>query len=79
MFAFTFLFVVFIIDQSKAVSPVSKNEIVVTIEVEVIGHPGDAPKGKWTFKGDIKVLCMYKLYGPKKNKTELRNELKRSL
>ena len=44
-----------------------------------VGHPRNATEGKWTLGGGIKVLFMSTFYVLKKNKTKLRNKLKRSL
>ena len=50
------------------VAPALKNEIVLSVEAEVIGHPRDAAEGKWTLGGGIEVPCIYRIYGSKKSK-----------
>ena len=59
---------------SKVVAPALKNEIVLSVEAEVIGHPRDAAEGKWTLGGGIEVPCICRFYGPKKSKAEFRND-----
>ena len=61
------------------INRVSKNGIVLTSEAEMVGHTRDAPEGKQTLGGSIKVPWMYSFFGSKKNKTESKNELKSSL
>ena len=53
---------------SKVIAPVIKNEIVLIVEVEVVGHPSDAPEEE--VGGGIEVPCMHTFYGPLK-KTRL--------
>ena len=48
---------------------------MLSVEAEVTGHPYDAAERKWTLRGGIKVPCIYRFYGPKKNEVEFRNKL----
>ena len=60
---------------SKLVAPVLKKEIVLSVEAEVTGYPRDAAEGKLTLGGGIEVPCIYRFYGPKKSKAEVRKKL----
>ena len=57
------------------VAPALNKEIVLSVEAEVSGHLRNAAEGKWMVGGEIEVACIYRLYGPKKNKAEFRNKL----
>ena len=52
-----------------------KKETMLSVEAEVTGHPHDAAERKWTLRGGIKVPCIYRFYGRKKNEVEFRNKL----
>ena len=60
---------------SKVVAPALKNEIVLSVEAEVTGHPHDEAEGKWRLGGRIEVPWISRFYGPKKSKAEFRNKL----
>ena len=52
----------------KVVAPALKKEIVLSVKAKLTGHCGDAAEGKWTLGDGIEVPCIYRFYGPKKNK-----------
>ena len=60
---------------SKVVVQALKKEIVLSVEAEVTGYPGDTAEGKWTLGGGTEVTYIYRFYGPKKSKAEFRNKL----
>ena len=60
---------------SKMVAIVLKKKSCFSVEAEVTGHSHDAADGKWILGGATKLPCIYRIYGPKKNKAEFRNAL----
>ena len=53
-----------------------KSQRIEIMDSEVTGDPRTAPKGRWVIGGGIEIPCKYRLYGPKRVKTEVRTALK---
>ena len=51
--------------------------ILRCIDAIVTGEPRDAPEGKWVLGGGSEIPCCYKVYGFKKNKSEIRKKDKK--
>ena len=64
---------------ARILAPMLKDNTVTYIQAVITGGKRGAPEGVWVQGGGIELPCKYKVYGPKKNRSRVRQEIRKGM